>query len=415
MTELLNNRYRIIRNLGQGGSGQTYLAEDTYLPSKPLRVIKQLKPTSTHPEIYAILKQRFDREAAILEKLGDDNEQIPKLYAYFAENQEFYLVQDWIDGNNLAEECRDKGPFTKTAVCEVLASLLTVLEFVHARGIIHRDIKPENVMIRKKDGKPFLIDFGAVKEVVTASVDSQGNPTRSVIIGTRGYMPLEQLDGNPVFSSDLYALGITAIFLLTGKQPQQFRDQITGDLSWRQYVANLNPQLASILDKATEKLTRDRYKSASEMNQAVKKLLSKKIEIPVPPPKPVKRFTVPKPLLYVGACVAAVVLLGAMAYAVHLLRKSVAAANPQPVQSSCVLFNDDSSQQTVNVRTNCDKDKKPCDLDPSTILKEYPNNTPIRVNREITVKSRKGFDWTQIVIIGSGEVVWVASSKIKCD
>jgi serine/threonine-protein kinase len=414
MTELLNNRYKIIRKLGQGGSGQTYLAEDTYLPSSPLRVIKQLKPTSTDPEVYRILKQRFDREAAILEKLGDDNEQIPKLYAYFAENQEFYLVQDWIDGNNLAEEYRDKGLFTKTAVCEVLASLLTVLEFVHARGIIHRDIKPENVMIRRKDRKPFLIDFGAVKEVVTASVDSHGNPTSSVIIGTPGYMPLEQLNRTPVFSSDLYALGLTAIFLLTGKNPQQIRDQVTGDLSWRQYAGNLDPELVSVLDKATEKLTRDRYKSASEMNQAVRKLFSnkKKIEIPVPP-RPVKRFAVPKPLLYVVACVAVVVVLGAMAYAVHLYQKSVAGANPQPVQSSCVLFNDDSSQQTVNVRSNCDT--KSCDLDPSTILKEYPNSTPIRVNREITVKSRKGFDWTQIVIIGSGEVVWVASSKIRCN
>jgi serine/threonine protein kinase, bacterial len=226
MSDLLNNRYRILKNLGRGGSGETFLAEDTHLPSSRRCVIKQLKPLSTDPDVYRILKERFDREAAILETLGRDHDQIPTLHAYFAENKEFYLVQDWIDGRTLTEQYRYEGALAKTTLCELLSSLLSVLEFVHGRGIIHRDIKPDNVMIRASDGKPVLIDFGAVKSVVTASIDSRGNPTSSVIIGTPGYMPLEQMDGHPVFSSDLYSLGLTAIYALTGNRLRNFGIQL---------------------------------------------------------------------------------------------------------------------------------------------------------------------------------------------
>src|SRR6185503_11859230 len=208
MSDLLNNRYRILSTLGRGLSGQTFLAQDTHLPSRQC-AIKELKPSSIDPSIYRILKERFDREAEILDKLGRKNNQIPTLYDYFAENNEFYLVQELIEGTTLTQQYRNEGAPTPKALCELLSSLLTVLEYVHARNMIHRDIKPDNIITRVSDGQPVLIDFGAVKEVVTSSVDSQGRQISSIIIGTRGYMPLEQAAGYPVFSSDLYSLGLT--------------------------------------------------------------------------------------------------------------------------------------------------------------------------------------------------------------
>jgi len=417
MTDLLNNRYRILNELGSGGTAQTFLAEDTYMPSSPRCVIKQFKPTASNAKVYQILKDRFDLEAAILEKLGREHKQIPKLQAYFAENREFYLVQDWIDGRTLAQQYRYQGAPTKQPLCEVLSSLLGVLEFVHGRGMIHRDIKPANVMIRASDGKPVLIDFGAVKEVVTASRDSKGKQTKTFAIGTPGYMPLEQIDGNPLFSSDLYSLGLTAIFWLTGKDPNEMRDSTTGEMRWHQYAGGLDPTLISILDKATEKLARDRYQSAKEMNEAIGSLLPrKKIEIPIPS-TPVKVSFAPKTLLYVAGGLVLLLLLGGAMGTAYLYRNGVANMNGtngsgKATESSCVLYNDDPSLQTVYIRADCDR--RSCDQEESTIVGEYSNNTLIRVNREIRVKARKNFYWVQIVLVGTGQTAWVASSKIRC-
>src|SRR5262245_32670310 len=166
MINIINNRYRVLQSLGKGGCGQTFLVEDTHLPSKPYRVIKKLKSVTDAPEYYQIIKERFDREAAVLEELGRNTDRIPTLYAYFNEGDEFYLVQDWIEGKNLKQAVQEHGTFNETQVRYLLTVVLQVLEFVHSRGIIHRDIKPENIMLRERDGMPMLIDFGAVKEVV---------------------------------------------------------------------------------------------------------------------------------------------------------------------------------------------------------------------------------------------------------
>lgn len=420
MTGLLGGRYKIIESLGIGGCGQTFLAEDTHMPLKRRCVVKQLKPATNDPAAYAIIKERFELEAKILEKLGENNSQIPTLLDYLAENQEFYLAQEWIEGKNLAQCVAESGSFSERALCQVLSSLLSVLEYVHAQHIIHRDIKPENVMLRARDGKSVLIDFGAVKEVVSTVIDEHGRPISTVIIGTPGYMPSEQAAGNPVFASDLYSLGLTAIFLLTGKRPQQLRDAVTGSINWRPHAVHISAGLAAVLEKAIQPSDRKRYQSAREMNAAITKVAANiRINIPVPGKPPIRWAKwLSRRLAFIYASLGVLLLaagIGALVYFRSLNTfPSVSNSNvAPPKQSGCFLFNDDPTQATVNVRTNCDT--KSCDTDPSTIIQEYPNNTEVRINREVTIKAKgKDFSWTQIVIVQNGQTAWAASSKFRC-
>lgn len=271
MIQLINSRYSIVKVLAEGGFGKTYLTEDTHLPSRPRRVIKLLKPITENPHIYKMVQDRFQREAAILEDLGNSNNRIPSLYAYFCEQGQFYLVQEYIEGKTLTQMVLESGPLGESFVKEILVNLLYVLNFVHSRQIIHRDIKPDNIIVRVADTKPVLIDFGAVRESMGTIVNSQGNPTSSIVIGTPGFMPPEQAAGRPIYSSDLYSLGLTMIFLLTGKIPQELpTDSRTGEVVWRPDAPNVSPSLAMILDKAIAYSPRDRFMSAKEMIDALK-------------------------------------------------------------------------------------------------------------------------------------------------
>jgi serine/threonine-protein kinase len=264
-TTLLNNRYQILRSLGRGGFGETYLATDTHLPSGRKCVIKQLKPVMQQPDIPQWMQDRFQREAAILEELGEGSSQIPKLYAYFSENGNFYLVQEWIEGETLTQRVQQQGVLSEKQVTDILVSLLPVLDYVHSRRIVHRDVKPDNIIIRSSDSKPVLIDFGIVKETV-ATVVSGGHSAFSVAIGTPGYMSSEQAAGRPVYSSDLYSLGLIAVYLLTGKSPQTLEtDANTGEINWRKVAPNIHSHLAMAIDRAVRFHPRDRFSSAKEM------------------------------------------------------------------------------------------------------------------------------------------------------
>jgi len=265
---VLNNRYRVVRELGQGGFGRTYLAVDTYLPSERYCVIKQLYPIVSKPKQYQWVRERFQREAAILETLSRGNSQIPQLYAYFAEAETFYLVQEYIEGCTLTEKVAQTGVMSEPEVTDLLISLLRILAYVHDQKIIHRDVKPDNIILRAGDNQPVLIDFGVVKEALETVVNSER--THSIAIGTPGYMPSEQAAGRPVYSSDLYSLGLTAIFLLSGQAPQNLEsDPNTGELLWRKAVPHLHGRLATVIDQAVRFHPRDRFTEANAMLSAL--------------------------------------------------------------------------------------------------------------------------------------------------
>jgi serine/threonine protein kinase len=282
---LLNNRYQVLETLGAGGFGTTLLAEDIQMPSRRKCVIKQLKPIENNPEIYQLVQERFHREAAILESLGTVNGQIPQLYAYFQENDRFYLIQEWVEGITLSRKVQLQGRLPEATVVNLLASLLPVLDYVHSQHIIHRDIKPDNIIVRSQDQKPVLIDFGAVRESMGTMVNSEGQTTSSIVIGTPGFMPSEQAAGRPTYSSDLYSLGLTMIYLLTGKPPQELADPRTGDILWQPHAPAVSDRLAQVLNRAIQYSPRDRYTTAQEMLQALGSaapLPATHVQVPLP-------------------------------------------------------------------------------------------------------------------------------------
>lgn len=218
------NRYKIKQVLGSGGFGNTYIAIDLGLPGQPDCVVKHLKPKDPNPAVLPIAKSLFEREARILYQLGNKSEQIPRLFAHFEENGEFYLVQEFVDGHDLTQEIVTHQPLSESTVFKLLKDILEVLVFVHQHNIIHRDIKPQNLRRRRSDGKIVLIDFGAVKEISALGVNPQGHSSFTVAVGSPSYMPSEQASGKPKLSSDIYAVGMIGIQALTGIMPLNLVD-----------------------------------------------------------------------------------------------------------------------------------------------------------------------------------------------
>ena len=269
-SKLINDRYRVVRKIGDGNFGATFLVEDTQLPSGKRCVLKELMPIDNNEETYTLIKQRFEREAVILEELGNVSLQIPSLYAYFGENSKFYLVQEYVEGETIAQRVMSQGVMTDAAVREWLSGLLPVLACVHEKRIIHRDIKPDNIILRSRDHKPVLIDFGAVRETMGTQINANGKSTQSIVIGTPGFMPSEQAAGRAVFSSDLYSLGLTAIYALTGKIPQELpTDPMTGDVQWRSYASSVSGGLANVIDRAISPGIQGRFQTSAQMLDAL--------------------------------------------------------------------------------------------------------------------------------------------------
>ena len=265
--ELIGGRYRVINCLRTTGFCETYVAEDTHLPGDPHPrcVVKRLQPQSNEEFVLETARRLFDNEAKVLYKLNG-HRQIPRLLAHLEVEKEFYLVQEYIEGKDLSHEEIVAGKVWQEAkVRRLLIDVLKILSFVHQNNVIHRDIKPSNLIRRESDGKIFLIDFGAVKEITGMTLtEGQGN-VLTVAIGTPGYMASEQQRGDPRFNSDIYALGMTAIQAITGSHPDQLpRDRDTGEIKWREYAPNCSEDLARVLDKMVRNDFLQRYKNASE-------------------------------------------------------------------------------------------------------------------------------------------------------
>ncbi len=269
--KFLRNRYRVSRLLGFGGFSKTYAAVDADRLDAPC-VIKQFFPQVEGSAARAKAAKLFREEAFRLYDLGENHWQIPRLLAFFEQGSSLYLVQELIEGQTLLEELYNS-TFNEDKIRGILTDLLPVLNFIHSNKVIHRDIKPENIIRRQSDGKLVLIDFGGAKQVTQTSLARQ-----ATVLYTIGYAPAEQMAGFVFPASDLYALGVTCVRLLTQCLPLQddtgeFRDRIydpmNGEWLWRNILQEkgiaISEQLGQILDKLLQHLVKDRYQSAASV------------------------------------------------------------------------------------------------------------------------------------------------------
>ncbi|MEH1823517.1 MAG: serine/threonine-protein kinase [Nostoc sp.] len=266
---LLGGRYRPIQVLSdEGGFGRTYLAEDVHKLNECC-VVKQFAPKLQGTGPLTKATQLFKQEASRLQELAE-HPQIPTLLAYFEQNHYLFLVQQFIDGQNLLKEYETRGSYSEIETHEFLLDLLPVLKFIHVRGVIHRDIKPQNIIRRRSDGRLVLIDFGASKQL-TATVQTK----MGTVIGSHGYTALEQMqDGKAYPASDLFSLGATCFHLLTGVRPSQLwiKQGYGWVSSWRQYLnspgkdgISVSIELGEVLDKLLQQDIQKRYQSADEV------------------------------------------------------------------------------------------------------------------------------------------------------
>ncbi|MGB3656051.1 MAG: serine/threonine-protein kinase [Rivularia sp. (in: cyanobacteria)] len=268
---LLKERYRAMKPIGQGGFSRTFLARDEDKPSLPLCVIKQFYPQAQGTGTLAKAIELFNHEAMRLEELGK-HRQIPELLAYFTQNDRQYLIQEFIDGLNLAQELQQNGVYSETQIQQLLHELLRILQFCHQKQVIHRDIKPENIIRRqnppKTRGQIVLVDFGASKVVTQTSMHQTGTS-----IGSPEYVAPEQMRGRALFASDIYSLGVTCIHLLTARSPFDLYDINNDVWLWRDYLqASIDRDLSRILDKMLATTPARRYQTVDEVLKDVNSL-----------------------------------------------------------------------------------------------------------------------------------------------
>ena len=260
---MLQNRFRIVQILGQGGFGRTYLALDEQRFNEQC-AIKEYIPIQGNAYALEKSKELFQREAETLYQI--QHPQIPQFRALFEENARLFFVQDFVEGITYGHLLRDRlaqgEPFSEIEVLIFLNQLLPVLSYIHGRNLIHRDISPDNIILRYSDRLPVLIDFGVVKLPELG----QSLAPHGTVVGKSGYSPIEQLKTGKAYpSSDLYALAVTALVLLTGKQPEDLFDEMTVSWCWSKYLPNLNPRLAEILEQMLSDRPQQRYQSADEL------------------------------------------------------------------------------------------------------------------------------------------------------
>ncbi|MEO1561293.1 MAG: serine/threonine-protein kinase, partial [Cyanobacteria bacterium J06632_19] len=242
----------------------TFLARNVTLPGNPLCVIKQLCPKVSSPKSWQKAKERFEKEAKTLGQLGNHS-QIPMLLDYFEVGGEFFLVQEYVRGCTLTREVRRSGVLSEDAVKKFLQEILPVLQYIHKNHVIHRDIKPHNLLRCGDDGRLVLIDFGAVREELAKASEVADKTATTNFVGTMGFAPPEQFSLRPVYSSDIYALGVTCLYLLSGKAPLEFDyDTNTGEICWQKRLT-VSEHFGSILNKMLKVSVKERFSSTSEV------------------------------------------------------------------------------------------------------------------------------------------------------
>ncbi|MEM6837694.1 MAG: serine/threonine-protein kinase [Cyanobacteria bacterium P01_C01_bin.120] len=302
MPLIISGRYLPEKLLGQGGFGAAYLARDRYTPALRSCVVKLFQPSGDlSPDQMQLAQTLFQREAAVLEEIGNKHSQIPDLYAFFPlmvpslkpgkQEEYFYLVQEFIDGEDLEQTLERRGPLAASEIIEILVSMLKVLDFVHENGTIHRDIKPSNIM-RHRDGTLYLLDFGAVKQVTTG----QGQASRkSTGIYSIGFAPPEQMAGGEVYpSTDLYALAVTCITLLTGKAVGELYDSYNNSWAWRSHVS-ISSAIADVLDRMLQPSPNRRYESAKDVLAALRQAATAGTSLPTASPTTASSATAATP------------------------------------------------------------------------------------------------------------------------
>ncbi|MDD1422741.1 serine/threonine-protein kinase [Dolichospermum sp. ST_sed1] len=267
---LLRERFRVVKPIGQGGFGATFLAVEENLPGNPPCVIKQLRPSSTTPYILKMARELFAREAETLGKIGN-HPQIPRLLDYFEDSNQFYLVQEYVSGLTLQQEVKQNGVYSETGIRQFLSEIMPLLQYIHEQQVIHRDIKPANLIRRSQDARLVLIDFGAVKNKVSqvTNNESEQSALTAYAIGTPGFAPPEQMAMRPVYASDIYAVGVTCIYLLTAKIPKDLEyNPTTGEMMW-EHLVEVSDHLTTVLKKMLDVSVRNRYKIAQEVLTAL--------------------------------------------------------------------------------------------------------------------------------------------------
>jgi eukaryotic-like serine/threonine-protein kinase len=257
MNIVVDGRYQIIKRLGKGGFAHTYLAKNLTAPGEPQCVVKQLRPRVEHPRML----QLFKLEAAILARFK--HSQIPQTVECFEHQGDFFLVQDFVAGDDLTKEFTIGHQWSEAKVVQFLQEMLKVLGYVHQKQAIHRDVKPANIIRRWDNGKLCLIDFGAVQDLA--------GDAPATVVGTPGYQAPEQAEGVATFSSDIYALGMTAIQFLTGQYPLHLPKNSEGAVLWRG-LTSISDRLAVILEGMTQVDEIERYESTSAVLAALSTL-----------------------------------------------------------------------------------------------------------------------------------------------
>jgi serine/threonine protein kinase len=268
---LLQQRYRVTKVLGQGGFGRTYLSQDTGCFDE-MCVLKEFSPNDRGRDALKKSKELFHREAQVLYQIN--HPQIPKFRANFEEQKRLFLVQEYAEGKTVAKSLSDRlknnKTFTEAEAVQFLLNMLPVLSHIHAMGIIHRDISPDNIIFRDRDKLPVLIDFGVVKAGVT-QLEVSTQIHQGTTVGKAGYAPGEQLQtGEAYANSDLYALAVTVVVMMTGRKPESLIDKSTMTWKWHQWVPTLTPWFAKILNKMLSRVPNSRYQSATEVAQALR-------------------------------------------------------------------------------------------------------------------------------------------------